>query len=72
MDEQDQQYIMNALSSKSTELFQQSIITEAKIQRMTDIIQSQQAQIQELTDQLQNLSKPAPTRRKKTSDSGDF
>jgi len=72
MDEQDQQYIMNALSSKSTELFQQSIISEAKMQRMTDIIQQQQVQIQELTDQLQNLSKPNPSRRKKTSDSGEF
>ena len=72
MDDQDQQYIMNALSSKSTELFQQSIISEAKIQRMTDIIQSQQVQIQELTDQLQNLSKPPQSRRKKSNDSGDF
>ena len=72
MDEQDQQYIMNALSSKSTELFQQSIISEAKMQRLTDIIQQQQVQIQELTDQLQNLSKPSPSRRKKTSDSSDF
>ena len=72
MDEQDQQYIMNALSSKSTELFQQSIITEAKIQRMTDIIKSQQVQIKELTDQLQNLSKPTPSRRKKSSDGGEF
>jgi len=72
MDEQDQQYIMNALSSKSTELFQQSIISEAKIQRMTDIIQSQQVQIQELTDQLQNLSKPTPSRRRKSSEDGEF
>jgi len=72
MDEQDQQYIMNALSTKSTELFQQSIISEAKIQRMSDIIQQQQREIQELTDQLQNLSKPTSSRRKKTSDSGEF
>jgi len=70
MDDLDQQYIMNALSTKSTELFQQSIISEAKIQRMNDVIQSQQVQIQELTDQLQNLSKP--TRRKKTDDGGNF
>jgi len=72
MDEQDQQYIMNALSSKSTELFQQSIISEAKMQRMTDIIQSQQVQIKELTDQLQNLSKPTAPRRKKSSEDGEF
>jgi hypothetical protein len=72
MDDQDQQYIMNALSSKSTELFQQSIISEAKMQRMTDIIQQQQVQIKELTDQLQNLSKPSPSRRKKSNDSGEF
>jgi len=72
MDDQDQQYIMNALSSKSTELFQQSIISEAKMQRMTDIIQSQQVQIKELTDQLQNLSKPTPARRKKSSEDGEF
>jgi len=70
MDENDTPYILNALQGKSTELFQQSVIYEAKFQRQNDIIQSQQKQIQELTEQLQNLSKP--TRRKKVNDGGDF
>lgn len=83
MDENDVPYIMNALKVKSTEMFQQSIMYEAKLQRQNDIIASQQNTIEELKraygeleEQLKNLDMKRTTRRKKPElpekDGGSF
>tara|TARA_B100001063_G_scaffold173463_1_gene162546 strand:+ start:100 stop:354 length:255 start_codon:yes stop_codon:yes gene_type:complete len=84
MDENDVPYMMNALKVKSTEMFQQSIMYEAKLQRQNDIITTQQNTIEELrrahnelSEQLKNIDmKRTPTRRKKTEtpekDGGSF
>ena len=83
MDENDVPYIMNALKVKSTEMFQQSIMYEAKLQRQNDIIASQQNTIEELKraygeleEQLKNLDMKRNTRRKKPElpekDGGNF
>lgn len=83
MDENDVPYMMNALKVKSTEMFQQSIMYEAKLQRQNDIIASQQNTIEELKRayteleiQLKNLDVRKTTRRKKPElpekDGGSF
>jgi len=83
MDENDVPYMMNALKVKSTEMFQQSIMYEAKLQRQNDIITSQQNTIEELKrayteleEQLKNLDIKKTTRRKKPElpekDGGSF
>ena len=83
MDENDVPYMMNALKVKSTEMFQQSIMYEAKLQRQNDIIASQQNTIEELKRayteleiQLKNLDVKKTTRRKKPElpekDGGSF
>jgi len=83
MDENDVPYMMNALKVKSTEMFQQSIMYEAKLQRQNDIIASQQNTIEELKraytelqEQLKNLDVKKTTRRKKPElpekDGGSF
>ena len=83
MDENDVPYMMNALKVKSTEMFQQSIMYEAKLQRQNDIIASQQNTIEELKraytelqEQLKNLDIKKTTRRKKPElpeeDGGSF
>ena len=83
MDENDVPYVMNALKLKSTEMFQQSIMYEAKLQRQNDIIASQQNTIEELKraytelqEQLKNLDVKKTTRRKKPElpgkDGGSF
>lgn len=84
MDENDVPYMMNALKVKSTEMFQQSIIYEAKLQRQNDIISSQQQTIEELkrshhelTEQIKNIdAKKAVTRKSKSvlpeKDGGTF
>ena len=83
MDENDVPYMMNALKVKSTEMFQQSIMYEAKLQRQNDIIASQQNTIEELKraygeleEQLKNLDKKRTTRQKKPElpekDGGSF
>ena len=75
--------MMNALKVKSTEMFQQSIMYEAKLQRQNDIIASQQNTIEELKraygeleEQLKNLDKKRTTRQKKPElpekDGGSF
>ena len=83
MDENDVPYVMNALKVKSTEMFQQSIMYEAKLQRQNDIIASQQNTIEELKraygeleEQLKNLDIKKTTRRKRPEllekDGGSF
>ena len=83
MDENDVPYMMNALKVKSTEMFQQSIMYEAKLQRQNDIIATQQNTIEELKraytelqEQLKNLDIKKTTRRKKPElpekDGGSF
>ncbi len=72
MDENDVPYMMNTLKVKSTEMFQQIIVYEAKLQRQNDIIGAQQNTIEELkrahdelAEQLKNIDiKKTPTRRK--------
>ena len=80
MDENDVPYMMNVLKVKSAEMFQQSIMYEAKLQRQNDIIGAQQNTIEELkrahdelAEQLKNIDiKKTSTRRKKTDQpSGD-
>lgn len=72
MDENDVPYMMNALKVKSTEMFQQSIMYEAKLQRQNDIITAQQNTIEELkrahnelAEQLKNIDMKKPTTRRK-------
>ena len=84
MDENDVPYMMNVLKVKSAEMFQQSIMYEAKLQRQNDIIGAQQNTIEELkrahdelAEQLKNIDiKKTPTRRKRTDqpekDGGSF
>ena len=83
MDENDVPYMMNALKVKSAEMFQQSIMYEAKLQRQNDIIGAQQNTIEELkrahielTEQLKNIDMKRTTRRKKPElpekDGGNF
>ena len=83
MEENDVPYMINALKVKSTEMFQQSIMYEAKLQRQNDIIVSQQNTIEELKRayteleiQLKNLDVKKTTRRKKPElpekDGGSF
>ena len=84
MDENDVPYMMNALKVKSTEMFQQSIMYEAKLQRQNDIIGAQQNTIEELkrahnelTEQLKNIdTKKNVTRKSKSvlpeKDGGTF
>ncbi len=72
MDEQDFPYLLKALQQKSTELFQVTISYEAKFQRQNDIIEQQNIAIKDLNDQVQNLSKPPTTRKRKSSDSDEF
>ncbi len=84
MDENDVPYMMNALKVKSTEMFQQSIIYEAKLQRQNDIIASQQQTIEELkrshnemSEQIKNIDiKKSVTRKSKSvlpeKDGGTF
>ena len=83
MDENDVPYVMSALKMKSTEMFQQSILYEAKLQRQNDIIEAQQNTIEELKrayseleEQLKNLDMKKTTRRKKPElpekDGGSF
>lgn len=71
MDEQDFPYLLKALQQKSTELFQVTISYEAKFQRQNDIIEQQNIAIKDLNDQVQNLSKPPTTRKRKSSDASD-
>jgi len=71
MDEQDIPYLLKALQQKSTELFQVTISYEAKFQRQNDIIEQQNNAIKDLNDQVQNLSKPSTTRKRKSSDASD-
>ena len=83
MDENDVPYMMNALKVRSAEMFQQSIMYEAKLQRQNDIITSQQNTIEELKracielqEQLKNIDIKKTTRRKKPElpekDGGSF
>lgn len=72
MDEQDIPYLLKALQQKSTELFQVTISYEAKFQRQNDIIEQQNIAIKDLNDQVQNLSKPTSTRKKKTPEDSEF
>jgi vacuolar-type H+-ATPase subunit E/Vma4 len=84
MDENDVPYVMNALKVKSAEMFQQSIMYEAKLQRQNDIIGAQQNTIEELkrahdelAEQLKNIdTKKSVTRKSKSvlpeKDGGTF
>ena len=69
MDKNDIPYLLKALQQKSTELFQVTISYEARFQRQNDIIDQQNQAIADLNTQLQNLTKPTSTRKKKSSES---
>ena len=76
MDENDVPYVMNTLKVKSTEMFQQIVMYEAKLQRQNDIISAQQQTIEELkrsheelTDQIKKIDAKRTTARSKKTDS---
>ena len=52
--EQDFKYLIAAYQSKSTELFNQSIGSDAKVRQLTDIIEQLSQKINEQQEEIEN------------------
>ena len=71
--EQDFKYLIAAYQSKATELFNQSIGSDAKVRQLTDIIEQLSQKINEQQEEIEKLSKTKTTRSTKNQkDVGDF
>lgn len=71
--EQDFKYLIAAYQSKSTELFNQSIGSDAKVRQLTDIIEQLSQKINEQQEEIEKLSKTKTTHTTKSSkDTGTF
>ena len=74
MNEQDLKYLISSYQNTSSDLFTQSIATNAKIRQLTDLVEVLNKKIQEQEEVIKSISeKPKSTRTKKTtSDAGTF
>ena len=74
MNEQDLKYLISSYQNTSSDLFTQSIATNAKIRQLTDLVEVLNKKIQEQEEVIKSISeKPKSTRTKKTtSDAGNF
>lgn len=70
MNEQDLKYLISAYQTTSSELFTQSIATNAKIRQLTDVIEGLTTKIKEQQEEIESL-KQKPKRTTK-SNSEDF
>lgn len=70
MNEQDLKYLISSYQTTCSELFTQSIATNAKVRQLTDIVESLTAKVKEQQEELESL-KQKPKRITK-SNSSDF
>lgn len=68
MNDQDLRYMISAYQQKAFELFSQNVATEAKVRQLTDLVQSQNKQIQSQAEEIQKLnSKESLSKSKKST-----
>lgn len=70
---EDFKYLISSYQTTSSDLFTQSIATNAKIRQLTDLANALNAKIQEQEKEIEKLRKTKPTRTtKSTKDTGTF
>ena len=73
MTETDLKYLIASYQQRSSDLFTQSVATDAKIRQLTDTITQLSERINAQQEEIEKLSKTKATRTPKTSkDAGSF
>jgi len=73
MTENDLKYLIASYQTKSVELFNQSVATDAKIRQLTDTIEQLAERINIQQEEIEKLSKTKTTRKTPpTKDAGSF
>ena len=70
---EDYKYLLASYQTTSSDLFTQSVATNAKIRQLTDLVNALTEKVQEQEKEIEKLSKTKTTRTTKaTKDAGSF